>query len=54
MNEQTRKHKKLRGAFEEQKKKKLTMRTELKRFFHKEVKAQEKMQDLRLLRFSAT
>lgn len=36
------------------KKKKLTMRTELKRFFHKEVKAQEKMQDLRLLRFSAT
>lgn len=30
------------------------MRTELKRFFHEEVKAQEKMQDLRLLRFSAT
>lgn len=35
-------------------KKKPTMRTELKLFFHKEVKAQEKMQDLRLLRFSAT
>lgn len=35
-------------------KRKPTMRTELKLFFHKEVKAQEKMQDLRLLIFSAT